>query len=62
MGASVRAYYSTNMFPSAFEMGTFTVDMEVVDTDSEVDYMEEEVTFTEAGSINEMQKSFHFEM
>lgn len=62
MGANVRAYSSTNVFPSACEMGTFTVDMEVVDTDSEVDYMEEEVMFTEAGSITEMLKSFNFVM
>ena len=62
MRANVRAYCSTKVFPSACDMGSFMVDIEVVDTDSEVDYMEEEVMFTEAESITAMLKSFNFVM
>ena len=62
MGADVRACFSTKVFPSACEMGSYTVDLDVVDTDSEEEYMEEEVMLTEADSITKMLKSFNFVM
>ena len=62
MGPNVRAYTSTKVFPSACEMGSFTVDMEALVTDGDTDYMEEEEFLREADTITNMLKSLNLDM
>ena len=62
MGPDVRAYTSTRLVPLACELGDVAVDMEVLDKDTNRDYIDEEKFFTEADSINKMMKSLNIEI